>query len=296
MEEQDNWLMIPSTSKEKTGSVQAIAKYIARKGIVTRKELRENFKSGPLRTTIVHLKELGLIYSRKGRNGYVISIPWLIYLKITRAKWKQIVKKAIPTVTEEDLREIEETLRKAKREPLWSFIRGWVKEICSYEKYESQIDRVLDAIPNSCAPPNPEKWRNLNSYYEMCVRPLLHYIGWLLTITRSIAISIYAQPYSGTRELAENFREQEKQVTKLYTSLLWDMSLYSRTLNLLATLFHGFEKQDVKTLKTPKIMAEYEKKLQNLSYYERYNKKTVLKPFITTTIGKLLTMPCNSTS
>ena len=72
----------------KTGSTIAITRYIASRGVVSRAELRRRFKGGSLRTTVYYLKRLGLVYSREGMDGFVISIPWLLYVKkILRERW-----------------------------------------------------------------------------------------------------------------------------------------------------------------------------------------------------------------
>jgi len=126
-------------SLPKTGSVKAISRFIAVRGIVTRRELRERFTSGSTRTTITHLKQLGLVYSSPGRNGFVVSIPWLLYLNDIGADWKGAVKARVPDVGKKELRELEEVLRKAKRGPLDAFVRKLVRERLFIEFQEEQI-------------------------------------------------------------------------------------------------------------------------------------------------------------
>lgn len=284
-------------SMEKAGSVIAISRFIALRGIVTRRELRERFQSGSTRTTITHLKKLGLVYSRQGRNGFVVSIPWLLYLNEIGADWKNVVKAKVPDVNEKELNELEEALREAKRGPLGAFVKQLVKESRYESFYKEQIDNVISVIPEKCMHPKPSQWDSIERYYEECVRPLLQYVWWLLTLIPAIAGYLYKQPpREGIRELAEELTEQAKDLARDAPSLAWEVRLYSKTMYVVAKLLRELERQDIVHPSGVKTLFEhYKRMMKNLRDDDRYNKNTVLRPFIKATIAKLLTSPQSPT-
>ncbi len=277
-------------SLPKTGSVKAISRFIAMRGIVTRRELRERFQSGSTRTTITHLKKLGLVYSRQGRNGFVVSIPWLLYLNEIGADWKSIVKAKVPDVNEKELSELEKALREAKRGPLGAFVRQLVRERPLIELQEEQIERIIGTIPRECSYPSPGQWRSVEEYYVECVRPLLGYIQWLLSLVPLVASYLRLHPSERLKELVENLAEQARELAKGTTSADWEIRLYARTLYVIAKLLSRLDKLDTKELNAGKALQEhFEKVLAGLRDDERYNKNTVLKPFIGATVAKILT-------
>lgn len=136
--------------------------------MVTRRDLRERFQSGPVRTTITHLKQLGLVYSSPGRDGFVVSIPWLLYLGEVRADWRSLVKTRVPNVGERELKELEKVLREARRGPL----RALVKQLVMTSRYESlceeQVSKVMEAIPEDCMRPMLGQKDSLGQAVKLC--------------------------------------------------------------------------------------------------------------------------------
>jgi len=322
-------------SLPKTGSVKAISRFIALRGIVTRRQLREMFRSGSTRTTITHLKKLGLIYSRPGKNGFVVSLPWLLYLSEIRADWKSIVKAEVPDVSEKELSELEEALREAKRGPLGILIKHLIK-ISRYENfYEEQLGNVMNVLSENCMRPAFKQQDILNRvikycchnnhrdsyagyqnssrrceecvhsllehvsemYYQECLRPLLQYAWWLLTLIPAIAGYLYRQPSKERiRELAEELTEQAKDLARDIPSVAWEARLYSKTMYTIAKLLRELEKQDITYPSGAETLFEYYKRImKNIRDTDRYNKNTVLRPFIKATIAKLLTSPQSPT-
>jgi len=277
----------------KTGSSHDISRFIAIKGAVTREKLREKFKSGSLRTTIHYLKDLGLIYSHPGRNGFVVSIPWLLFLVETKANWKSALKAKIPNVDEEDLRKIEEVLQEARRGVLGDFVRKLV-ETSRYDNLYTELinkTRLIDAIPKKCLQPETSQGIDAEAYYEECLRPLLQYVSWLLAFASSIILSLYLQPGESRKEDLINMLKKQSKDLKKYYSNVWVLKLYSKTMNFMARLLSEADKikRDGIIKNSENLLEYYEKELKEIEGHERFNMSTVLRPFIEATIVKILT-------
>jgi len=277
----------------KRGSPRAISSFIAIEGAVTRENLREKFKSGSLRTTIHYLKDLGLIYSHPGRNGFVVSIPWLLFLVETKADWKSALKAKIPSVDEEDLRKIEEMLQEARRGVLGDFVRKLV-EISRYDNLYTELvskTGLINAIPEKCLHPETGQWIDAEVYYEECLRPLLQYVSWLLAFASSIILSLYLQSGGPRKEDLINMLKKQSQDLEKDGSNIWVLKLYSKTMNFMARLLSEADKiKGSGIVKNSESLLEYYgKKLEEIKDHERFNMSAVLRSFIEATIAKILT-------
>jgi len=281
---------------QKSGSSKAIARFIARKGIVTRRELLMWFKSNPISVTITRLKKLGLVYScrpRKGRDGFVVSIPWLLYLDEIGVDWKSMVMDKVPRVSTGELSELEGVLQKAKVGPLGDYVRMLVGLRRFKDFQEEQSERVIDVIPRECSYPSSGQWRSVDEYYTECVSWLLGFIQWVLSLLPFIVSYPCSTTSKCLEEIAKDLREQAKELDKGTTSAEWVIRLHARTLLVLARLLSRAAMLNKERPNAGRALREhFDKILDELKKkgkkYERDNMRTVLNPFIAATVGKIL--------
>jgi len=309
--------------KAKTGSTTAIVGYIASRGIVSRAELRRRFKGGSVRTTIYYLKRLGLVYSREGMDGFVISIPWLLYVKkILRERWRDAVRSRVPGISEEELTELEKKLREAEKGPWGEFVKGLVRASKLETIVEESLEDLLAVIPDKCSYPRPSDWRivgesisedsagelvnrdeclkaleflgfeAVDSYYVECMRPLLGYIEWLLTLVVVVAEHLSVRGQDGLEELAAILVEQADTLKEESGTLLWEVKLHIRTMYKLARMLREINKNStVFSEIIKKIVNNYDKEFRHLRDQEKYNMRSIFRAFQRMTLTTLLLNP-----
>jgi len=301
---------------KKTGSVRVISYFIAFEGAVDRRRLRKRFENNSLRITLYYLRKLGLIYSQQRKNGFIASIPWLLFLMENGVDWKDRLREKIPDISEEDLRDIERKLEEARKGVLGEFVRRLVKEVQHESIYMRLLSetRVIDAIPEVCRQ-GAEKYKD----YEECVHYLLQYIHWLLVYTSYIISLIILHREKTGEELIDmliiqrltiqrkNIESLEKKLLKImqedasrneneedsYLGSQTDIRLYRRTMYYMERLLSKLFKEAEETkrsgeLDIEELMKQYEEELKEHEYYERYNMATVLRSFIQATIAYAL--------
>jgi len=291
------------TGKRKTGSAHVIAYTIAYEGAVTREKLRKKFKSSSLRTTLYYLKRLDLIYSRPGRiRGFVISIPYFLFLMKMSADWKYELEAKIGNLDETDLASIENTLKIAENGVLGDFVKELIRDFnfttsLMNEINESSFAKLINKIHDKCSHVEAGP-QDTGYYYEECLRPMLQYVLWLPLFISSIIWYLRTQPSSDWGDLQEALIEQSNILSQntSRSSMMKIYELYPATMYITARILRKATiagRKNIIAESRKKLLKHYEEKMKDLNYYERYNMKTVLIPFIDATIRKISVLNAN---
>jgi len=154
------------------GIVRRIARLLAYNAVVTRGELEEVSKGSSVgRQMISFLKNSGLVYET--RSGYIISVPWLLYLyKYMRDKWVKQIKRLAPALQDNEVEELWKIAEKVLGSPLEKFVDAYIAAVGGLKD--------IAQIPIRCLPERCEK------LIDECFRQLLNYSIWLLTLIASL--------------------------------------------------------------------------------------------------------------
>ncbi len=164
------------SKKRDRGIVRRTAEVLAYNGVMTRGELEEISKGSSVgRQMLSFLKRCKLVYET--RAGYILSVPWLLYFyKRDRDRWVEYVRKLIPKLQDEEVRELRKVIEETVGTPLEKFVDA---HISIATELESLALIPVKYMPEKCD-------------MDRCFRQVLKYSVWLLTVIADL-LELYAK-------------------------------------------------------------------------------------------------------
>ena len=193
-----------SDGSQKRGCIPLIIQNIAWRGIIHRDELRRlcEPRSSAVRVVLHHLREVRLVYITS--NGYVVSIPYVLYLSEVCGsdKWVEVLKTKIQSLSEDDVKEI----KKLVDDSVGS-LKQLIKLEYTFTVLIEELERkVVESFNSEVLKAPKDQCRSLYSFIE--------YVLSLLATLLVHSIRNQGDPYS-IKELLKTYYRLHRKVVSI---------------------------------------------------------------------------------
>lgn len=245
-----------------------ILQEIAFAKVLRRSELNKLCKSTSIVRVILHyLSKLKLVYLTS--NGYVVLIPWLMYLKESHGnKWIDAFKGSLEErriiIRDAELDEIKHLVEDHPIRSLYEFVKVYLR----FEDYVDKLKEIpFNAIPDYCKRFDT-KWEGPREVYYSCIAPLLSISSWALELLAELIrdLAMYPDPKRVLTTFIEVIKVASS-VKDFYTEIIDRLGeLVQFVTNIGTTEVEPVEK----------VVAEYTEKMK-ISYDERSYIRNLLR-------------------
>lgn len=254
----------------RSGSLTGVARYIAHRRATTREELRMLFTSQAVRTALCYLKLVDAVYDD---GVYIVSVPWLLYLKLTRGdeRWITEIRKLIAIPESRRLNALINEVDKVSRTPWAGFIRDALEASKVFKVVEKLSEKVQREFTSS----------------DKC-KELTGYVSWLITIYASTIMHITSLEKMSRRHLHVSLKRQLKSLAK--TACVGGEDMFCSTVKTLLEVVEmagSYLKEDY--ISTFAMVREYyDTRLYRLSEQTRRNAYSTILSFAKSTVAEIL--------
>jgi len=252
---------------------QEVIQEIAFARILERAELNELCKGSSIIRVVLHyLSKLKLVYLTS--NGYVILVPWLMYLKeLHGSRWVDVLDEFLRhkgiVIGREELNDVKKLVEYHPIKSLYDFVRVYLR----FRDYVDELSKIPSkSIPHYCERYDLLEDKDPQDIYLSCIAPLLSLSSWTLELMAELIREIAMHPDS--THVLVSFFESWRKTTPL------DSSDFYREV---PRKFHELVRfiVSVKAREDPieKVVSEYDEKMK-ISYDERSYIRNMLKSII----------------
>ena len=246
-----------SDGPQKRGCIPLIIQNIAWKGIIHRDELKRlcEPRSSAVRVVLHHLREVGLVYTTL--NGYVVSIPYVLYLSEVCGgdKWVEVLKTKIQSLSEDDVKKIKELVDSSV-----GSLKQLIKLEYTFTALIEELERkVVESFNSEVLKAPKDQCRSLYSFIE--------YVLSLLATLLVHSIRNQGDPYS-IKELLKTYYRLHRKVVSTVKSKFKDEQNASHIAQMIEDLSKPYTETIEGLLQLVNIIA-------SIGRYPRKRKATI---------------------
>lgn len=256
---------------EKSGSLTGVARYIAHRKIVSRRELRKLFTNQAVRTALCYLKLVDAVYDD---GEYVSSLPWLLYLKLKHgdSRWITELERLTKGLRSIRLDALINEVNRVSNTPWIGFVRDAIeasKAMMVVERLSERIQREFTCAANCSG--------------------LASYISWLVSVYASTLMHLMSLGKISRKHLYISLKRQLESLAKIACIGEEDVScLTVKTLLEVIEIVRNYLKEGyISTF--AKVREHYDTRLYGLREQTRRNAYSTILSFVKATIAEVLT-------
>jgi len=241
--------------------------------ILKRTELNELCKGSSIIRVVLHyLSKLKLIYLTS--DGYVILVPWLMYLKELHGnRWVDVLDEFLRregiVIEERELNDIKKLVEDHPIKSLYDFVKVYLR----FRDYVDELSKIPSkSIPNYCEHYGLLEDKDPQDIYLSCIAPLLSLSSWTLELMAELIREIAMHPDS--THVLMSFFESWRETTPLDSS-----DFYREVPRKFSELIQFTVSVKAREDPIEKVISEYNEKMK-ISYDERSYVRNMLKSII----------------
>jgi len=240
--------------------------------VIRRSELNEICRgrcrsSSIIRVILHYLSKLKLVYLTS--NGYVVLVPWLMYLKeLYGDKWftvfRSFLRRNKIVIGYTELNDIKYLVENHPVKSLYDFVKV-------YLRFRDYVDKLTE-IPSRIIPEYCRRYdfegKDHREIYLFCIAPLLALSSWVLELMAELIREVAMHP--DPRHVVTTFFEVERKATSIKDFYSKVLEKLNELVRFVASIKH-FEEDPIE-----KVISEYSEKMK-ISYDERSYMRNLLR-------------------